>query len=234
MRASAVLLDLDDTLVDTPTAMRISVVTALEGVAGNLPGPVKQAVADQWIADPVRHFDRYERGEISFADQRRARFAEVAAMAGLDTEAVAYAAWEQGYEAGLIARIRAFDDVVPFLDALGGLPVAVVTNVATDMQRAKLRTAGLVERLPVVVGVDLAGAPKPDPAPFRYACRVLGVEPSATVHIGDSLRADVAGACGAGLRAIWLDRADSGPAADLPPGASRVRSLADAIELLAS
>lgn len=233
MSPSGVLLDLDNTLIDTPTAMRISVVAALEGVAGDLPGPVKQAVADRWIADPARHFERYEVGEISFADQRRARFAEVATLAGVDMNAVTYTAWEQGYLAGLAERVRAFDDVIPFLDGLDGTPVAVVTNVATDIQRAKLRTAGLAERLPVVVGVDLAGTPKPDPASFWYACRLLSVEPSASVHIGDSLLADVGGAYAAGLRAIWLDRRGCGSDADLPPGAMRVRSLSDAGELLA-
>lgn len=233
MKPAAVLLDLDDTLIDTPTAMRISVVAALEGVAGDLPEPVKDAVADQWVADPTRHFHRYEIGEISFADQRRARFAEVATVAGVDADAVTYATWESGYVAGLTEWVRAFDDVVPFLDGLAGTPVAVVTNVATDLQRAKLQTAGLAQRLPAVVGVDLAGAPKPHSAPFHYACRLLGVEPAAAVHIGDSLHADVVGACGAGLRALWLDRNDAGRTAELPPRARRVRSLTEAARLLA-
>lgn len=233
MTPAAVLLDLDDTLVDTPTAMRISVVAALEAVTGELPESVKRAVADRWIADPARHFFRYEVGEIGFTDQRRARFAEVAEIAGLDPEPAMYAAWEAGYVAGLTEWVRAFDDVLPFLNGLGRTPVAVVTNVATDLQRAKLQTAGLAERLPVVVGVDLAGSPKPAAAPFHYACRLLGVDPAEAVHIGDSLHADVVGACAAGLRAIWLDRRGAGRDAVLPAGAARVNSLTEASKLVA-
>lgn len=234
MTTGAVLLDLDDTLVDTPTAMRASVVAALEGLVGDLPEPVRRAVADQWLADPARHFLRYELGEISFVEQRRARFAEIAEIAGADADPAAYATWEEGYVAGLIDAVRAFDDVIPFLDGLDGMPRAVVTNVATEVQRAKLQAAGLAERFPVVVGVDLAGAPKPDPAPFTCACRLLGVEPAAAIHIGDSLLADVEGALGAGLRAIWLDRLDTGGNVALPPGASRARTLTEAAELLRS
>jgi putative hydrolase of the HAD superfamily len=234
---AAVLLDLDATLVDTPAAMRVSVVAALERLVGDLSAPARTAVQERWVRDPNGHFLRYENGEISFADQRRARYAEVATLAGAPTGDGAYAAWERVYVAGLTSTVRAFDDVEPFLDALGSIPVAVVTNVTTDVQRAKLVAAGLAERLPVVVGVDVAGAPKPDPAPFRHACAVLDVEPAAAVHIGDSLLADVVGAHRAGLRAIWLDRAAATPDATrptLPPGACRVTTLTEAAALFAT
>src|SRR5918996_4932169 len=136
--------------------------------------------------------------------------------------------WEIVYEAGLGANVRPYDDVLAFLDGLPSMPMAVVTNVRTGLQRIKLASAGLADRLPVVVGVDLAGAPKPDPAPFRLACAMVEVEPSSAVHIGDSLVADVEGALAAGLGAIWLDRAGDGADGQLPPGAYRISSLADA------
>lgn len=234
MTPAAVLLDLDDTLVDTPAAMRVSVVSALERLVGGMPEPVRAAVRERWVRDPHGHFRRYETGKISFSDQRRARYAEIASLAGAPTGAEAYAEWERWYVAGLTSTVRAFDDVEPFLDGLGTVPVAVVTNVTTAIQRAKLAAAGLAERLPLVVGVDVAGAPKPDPAPFHYACARLGVEPAAAVHIGDSLLADVAGAHQAGLRAIWLDRAGApgAPGTALPPGARRVSSLTEAAAVL--
>jgi putative hydrolase of the HAD superfamily len=205
----------------------------MEDMVGELPEAVRGAIADRWIADPARHFYRYEIGEITFADQRRARFAEVAAMAGAPTDEVHYAAWEAAYEKRLGAGVRPYDDVMTFLDRLRLIPMAVVTNVRTEFQRTKLASAGLAERLPVVVGVDLAGAPKPDPAPFVLACTMLGVDASAAVHIGDSLVADVEGALAAGLEAIWLDRAGNGHSGRLPLGANRVESLTEAAALLA-
>lgn len=236
MTPSAVLLDLDNTLVDTPAAMRVSVIAALEQQVGELTEETRAAVQEQWVKDPNGHFVRYETGEISFSDQRMARYAEIAVLAGTATTAEAYAEWEEAYVAGLTSSVRAFGDVEPFLDGLGNGPIAVVTNVTTHIQQAKLDAAGLAERLPVVVGVDVAGAPKPDPAPFHYACAKLGVEPAMAVHIGDSLLADVLGAHRAGLRAIWLDRAATRDTAAtaLPAGARRVTSLIQAAELLSA
>jgi putative hydrolase of the HAD superfamily len=234
VRARAVLLDLDGTLVDTHATMRAVVVRALESLVGALPESSRQAIADHWIDDPSRHFHRYEIGELSFAEQRRARYTEVAAIADAPVSDELYAQWEIAYEAGLGAEVRPFDDVDGFLDRLGSIPVAVVTNVRTDFQRAKLGAAGLAARLPVVVGVDLAGAPKPDPAPFLLACTLLGVEPVEAVHIGDSLTADIEGARAAGLGAIWLDRPGAGDDGDLPAGAHRVASLTAAIGLVGS
>ena len=233
MSPGAVLLDLDGTLVDTHGAMRKVVVQTLVQLLGELPGSVRGAIADRWIEDPSRHFLRYEIGEITFAEQRRARFTEVAAIADAPVDDETYAVWERAYEAGLGANVRPYGDVTAFLNGLGSTPVAVVTNVRTEFQRTKLASAGLSERLPVVVGVDLAGAPKPDPAPFLLACTLLGVEPSAAVHVGDSLVADVEGAVAAGLGAIWLDRAGDGNGGRLPPGASRVASLSEAAALIA-
>lgn len=233
MSPGAVLLDLDGTLIDTYAAMREVVVEALRQIAGEVPEAARGSVADLWIEDPAGHFHRYEIGEISFAEQRRLRFAEIAALAGAPDGNEPYAAWEIAYEAGLGAKVRPYDDVMAFLDLLRSVPVAVVTNVRTEFQRTKLASAGLADRLPVVVGVDLAGAPKPDAAPFLLACTMLGVDASAAVHIGDSLVADVEGALAAGLGAIWLDRAGDGVGSRLPSGAHRVESLTEAAALIA-
>ncbi|HEX6232263.1 MAG TPA: HAD family hydrolase [Jiangellaceae bacterium] len=165
MTPSAVLLDLDGTLVDTPSTMRNVVVQAMEDMVGELPEAVRGAIVDRWIADPARHFCRYEIGEITFADQRRARFAEVAAMAGAPTDEVHYAAWEAAYEKRHGAGVRPYDDVMTFLDRLRLIPIAVVTNVRTEFQRTKLASAGLAERLPgdsLVADVEGALAAGPE------------------------------------------------------------------------
>ena len=49
---------------------------------------------------------------------------------------------------------------------------------------------------------------KPRPEAFLQACERLGVTPSRTVYVGDSIRADALGALGAGLIPIWVDRFD--------------------------
>ena len=82
--------------------------------------------------------------------------------------------------------------------------LAVVTNGASCLQREKLAASGLADRFAAVVVSGDVGAAKPDPAPFRHALAVLGVEHA--VMVGDSVEKDIMGALGAGLDAVWLNR----------------------------
>jgi putative hydrolase of the HAD superfamily len=66
---------------------------------------------------------------------------------------------------------------------------------------------------------------KPDPAIFGIALEALGVPASGTVlHVGDSLRFDVAGAQAAGLQPVHLDPYGYCPA---PDGHQHIRTLAE-------
>jgi putative hydrolase of the HAD superfamily len=103
--------------------------------------------------------------------------------------------------------VRAFDDVVPFLEALehAGIAYGAVSNNVHDYQRDKLDHAGL-ERIRILVGIDAVGVAKPDPAIFHEGLRLLGAPAERTVYVGDNPHHDVVGAQGAGLRGIWLNR----------------------------
>ena len=46
---------------------------------------------------------------------------------------------------------------------------------------------------------------KPDPRVFRALCAALEVSPRETVHVGDNLAADVAGARAAGITPVWFN-----------------------------
>src|SRR5918992_1584211 len=61
------------------------------------------------------------------------------------------------------------------------------------------------------------GASKPDRALFHIACRELGCAPEDVVHLGDDIELDVRGARGAGLHAVWMNRANNPwPGDDVP------------------
>ena len=139
---------------------------------------------------------------------------------------------------GAMAGLRA-------LAALG-LPMGVVSNSDGSVQ-AELRRLGVcyapdaphapdvpggrsapdAAGIPVGVVVDSAvvGVAKPDPAIFGIALDALGVPASGTVlHVGDSLRYDVAGALAAGLEPVHMDPHGFCPA---PDGHRHVRTLAE-------
>lgn len=203
-----VLLDVDDTLVDT----RAAFVAALEAVAGTylplLPVERYGEVLATWRADVVGHYRRFTRGEISYVEQRRARANELhERFGGPVLDADGFAAWDDVFEAAFAGAWRAHADARAAVDALvgHGLAVGALTNARTDYQQGKLHRSGLAD-VPVLVGTDTLGVGKPDPRVFVEACRRLGTEPSRTAYVGDELDVDAMAAVRVGLVGVWLDR----------------------------
>lgn len=102
---------------------------------------------------------------------------------------------------------RLYPEVPAVLDALARarVPVAVVSNFDSRLHGV-LRGLGVAERFVAVVCSSETGAAKPDARIFGAACRALDTAPADTLHVGDDRRADLEGARGAGLQAVWLCR----------------------------
>jgi len=163
--------------------------------------------------------------------------AECEALAGQIHQGVRGHSWAH-VGAGAIDGLRAV--------AALGLPMAVVSNsdgtVEGDLRRlgvcyaAGPRPLTPAELSGVEVGIVIdsavVGVAKPDPAIFSFALDALGVPPSpAVLHIGDSLRYDVAGAVAAGLQPVHMDPYGFCPE---PDGHPHLRRLADLPTLLAA
>lgn len=204
---AGVLLDIDETLVDLEGAMY----QALREVTAPYAALTEAGwvtLCDTFGRQSEDIYDRYVAGEITFAEQRVLRAERsLAAVGAAFPDGAAAAAWLATYETVQPRYVRAFDDVVPLLDALeaAGIAYGAVSNNVHDFQRAKLDQAGLA-RIRVLVGIDAVGAAKPDPAIFREGLRLLGTSAESTVYVGDNPGHDVVGAAGAGLRGIWLNR----------------------------
>jgi putative hydrolase of the HAD superfamily len=204
----AVLLDLDDTLISTRSAMHAGGAAAVRRLwpAAGEEAAVEGAV--RFRSDPGGHFAAYTRGELDFEAMRAARVRELGDWLGIASSAGEAAAFEEAYEPAFGAELRAFDDVLPLLVALGatGVPIGVLTNSSGVYTRRKLEATGLADRVGVVVTRDSLGFGKPDARVFAHACALLGATPARTVYVGDELAVDAVGALEAGLRAVWLRR----------------------------
>jgi putative hydrolase of the HAD superfamily len=101
------------------------------------------------------------------------------------------------------------------LDSVPPASIGLVTNGPARRQEVKLDALGIADRFDTAVyAFDLARR-KPHSLPFERAVSALGVDPGATLHVGDSLRYDVAGAQNAGITAAWID--DEGEAETYTP-----------------
>ncbi|WP_086886297.1 HAD family hydrolase, partial [Streptomyces rhizosphaericus] len=87
-----------------------------------------------------------------------------------------------------------YPDAVHVLKRLttAGVVCGVVSNIGWDI-RVPLGSAGLLPYLGTVVCSCEEGVRKPDPKLFAIACGRLGVDPAATLMVGDSPRADSGG-----------------------------------------
>jgi putative hydrolase of the HAD superfamily len=72
--------------------------------------------------------------------------------------------------------------------------------------RRILDESGLSQHLDAVVISEDVGLRKPRREIFDAVLVELGAEPAETLHVGDNLEADVAGAAACGLRTAWLRR----------------------------
>jgi phosphoserine phosphatase len=258
---SALLLDLDDTLiVEEPAAVAAFGVTARAAAerrpeldAARLALDARARAREVWRAGPHHAFCRrlnissWE-GLFCVYDGEGDDLRALRGWApGYRTEAWRRAladqdvhdhdlARELGERLGADRRAlhETFADAAPALDALkADHALGLVTNGASCWQREKLAASGLADRFEViVVSGDLETA-KPDPAVYAHALRALGAQPADAVMVGDSLRNDVEGPIAAGLRGIWLNR-DGRPRPDGHDDLVEIRGLDELPALLAA
>jgi putative hydrolase of the HAD superfamily len=85
--------------------------------------------------------------------------------------------------------------------------IGIVSNFAIPECIDKLlKTHGLDELLSVVVVSAAVNKRKPSQEIFENALKALGVSAAETVFVGDTLDADVEGAKGVGMRAVYIER----------------------------
>lgn len=97
-----------------------------------------------------------------------------------------------------------------------GRRVGLVTNGSRGTQRTKLDALGIADRFETHVYADPEKGVKPDPYPFERALDGLEADPATTTYVGDSLRADVAGANALGMETVWTPVGDPTRDADDP------------------
>lgn len=208
MPIRAVLWDIDDTIFDYTHADRTGLREHLktEGLPDGYTSVEQALVCWREITD--LHWARFAAGETDWEGQRRER---VRSFTGTDLSDQEADAWFARHLAHYEAAWSLFPDAVPVLDALAAdYRHGLLSNSAAHNQDRKLRTLGVRDRFEVLVCAADLGVAKPAPGAFHAACDALRLDPPEVLYVGDHPDIDAAGALAAGLRAVWLDRADRG------------------------
>jgi putative hydrolase of the HAD superfamily len=212
----ALLLDLDDTILDDRTSIDHcwgAVKDLLRERDPSLADPDLTATIGEvtgWFwSDP----DREREGRLDLFAARRNILARVLDQMGRPDPALAEDA-SHHYGELREQTCRLADGA---LDALGRLRAAVprlalVTNGAAVPQRAKIdrfELAGYFDHIQVEGEFGLG---KPERAVYLHVAGRVDASPERCLMVGDNFRADVLGALDAGMHAAWIDIAGDGRA----------------------
>jgi HAD superfamily hydrolase (TIGR01549 family) len=112
-------------------------------------------------------------------------------------------------ETFLTDGLAVYPDVFDILSALREqrYKLGIISNWPATLE-ATLHRSGLRDYFSVVVGSGNVGYSKPHPQIFKIAAERMEIDPSDALYIGDSMEHDVAGARGAGMDVVLLDRDD--------------------------
>jgi putative hydrolase of the HAD superfamily len=215
---SAVLLDLDDTILDDSSNIDRCWRDACAANAAEL-GDFDESVVIETIRNTSRWYwgdpDRHREGRLELDAARR----EVVLLAlkelGIANSKLAASigdAYSHHREAGMEPLPDAID-TVSWLKA-SGCRLGLLTNGAGPAQRKKIERFGLGEFFDTILVEGEVGFGKPDLRIYQLALSRLDVTPRDAWMVGDNLEWDVAAPQKLGLVGIWVDRTARG----LPPG----------------
>ena len=171
MRLRAVLFDMDGTLLDSAPDF-IAISQAMRAERGLPP------IADKLIRDQVSGGARAMVGA-NFAMDPEADGFEALRLEFLDR-----------YQAHCAVLTRPFDGMHELLDDIeqAKLIWGVATNKPVRYAEPIMQQLGLAQRSAVLVCPDHVSRSKPDPEMILLACAKMGVEPAATLFVGDDER----------------------------------------------
>lgn len=181
----AVIFDLDGTLVDTETLCNETGVAACE----TLGHPVSLA-----FFEALSGID----------DVRRAQMISSETGRTVDKSAF-FAEWDRRCIHRFKSGVPLKPGVPDLFEAIAArrIPMAICTSSRRNMAEAKIAASGLARFFAAIITVEDAGAPKPDPSPYRVAAAALGVMPVRCLAVEDS-ETGAASARAAGMTVVQV------------------------------
>lgn len=206
---SALLLDLDDTILDDTSSVDESWREACAAHANRF-APLDAALVIDAIRKTSKWFwddpDRHREGRLQLESARREVVRRALAGLGIrddDLAACIGDAYSRRRDVGMTALPDAIDTVRWLRDS--GLRLALLTNGAAIAQRKKITRFELADLFDVILVEGELGFGKPDERVYRHALDALSVQPHDAWMVGDNLEWDVAAPQKLGISGVWID-----------------------------
>jgi phosphoglycolate phosphatase len=188
MRASAVIIDLDGTLLDTAADLAAAA-NLMRADLGLSAMPLEQVAS--YVGKGVEILVHRVLGE------------SMDARVDAGSHARAHASFLRHYASENGRHAQPYPGVREGLEAMRGkgLRLACVTNKPAAFTEPLLERSGLASYFELVVSGDTLPRKKPDPMPMLHVAQRFGLQPSRVVAIGDSIN-DAQSARAAGMAVL--------------------------------
>lgn len=222
----AVLIDVDDTLLDFDESAKMSMHMAAKEMGITLPENIWEIFTD---INEVLWKD-LELGKLTSEELFHVRWTKIFEAAGIAADGPTF---EAAFLRGLSVcapRIAGAEELMPYLHEK--YIVGVASNGPYEQQVNRLEKVGLLSYVDHMFVSGKIGHAKPSRAFFDACMEKLGdICPAEVMMVGDSISADIAGAKNYGMQTCWYNHkglpADHGTMADY-----KVESLLEIKEIL--
>ncbi|NOQ22217.1 MAG: HAD-IA family hydrolase [Candidatus Aegiribacteria sp.] len=196
---SAILFDLDGTLIDYAGAQKFAAEYIVE-------------VLDlEKSSDTLKHILGFLGGSViqdleackpSAIEPGSTEMRQAFSKAGLGIEPVEFI---ELYFEGLEEHGEPLPGIIDLLSSLRGkCTIGIVSNGPGSVQRKRLQKSGLMEFLDLIVLSCEVGSAKPDPEILRYAMKLANSKTYDTLFVGDSAGSDMGAANAAGVDFVFV------------------------------
>lgn len=185
--------------------------------------------ADLFIETYTRNNHRlwaeYHLGKITKAELREARFKQTFLDLGTHPDLIPVG-FEDDYVKLCPTKTNLFPGAHETLQYLQSkYKLHLISNGFSESQDIKINGTNLGGYFQNVIISEIAGANKPDKAIFQYAIDLAKASVTESLMIGDSLEADVYGALGFGMDAIYFNPNDLDKPDDVPVQINHLKEL---------
>ncbi|TSD63927.1 noncanonical pyrimidine nucleotidase, YjjG family [Inquilinus sp. KBS0705] len=168
---------------------------------------------------------QYHTGQITKDELRDARFKKTFTELGLHPDAIP-ADFEDAYVNLCPTKTNLFPHAHETLTYLQSkYTMHLISNGFKDSSQLKIDGCNLGGYFQNVIISEVVGANKPDPAIFNHAVELAGTTIAESVMIGDSIEADIRGAMGVSMDAIYFNPFGLEKPADVPVQITHLKEL---------
>ncbi|MDU1891557.1 MAG: YjjG family noncanonical pyrimidine nucleotidase [Dysgonomonas sp.] len=205
MKYTDILLDLDDTLIDTAKNTIITVEEIYNDYQLGKYFPSFNDFFSIYHKSVSQLWELYNKNQITKNVLQRERFIAPLSLVEEITEEQALVI-NDDYIQRIMRKESLIEGAKKLLDYLSSkYKLHILSNGFTEMQYKKIDSAGLTCYFDKVILSDAVGVNKPHPDIFEFTLKEIGVNKNKVIMIGDNLSTDIEGAYNSGIDQIWFN-----------------------------